>query len=151
MLTTCRSRHTRTLLHPAALASVPYGIVLVRVRRSSSLKVWFKAPTSLLVMRWFRSCIGTMFGGSAGLKFICIFRLAVSLEAMFGLLVFVWLLRVQQQETMLPVSSCQQWVRIVHTTPNAPNLTPHAPSATMPIRAFFNPFSFRALAKHRGR
>jgi len=26
------AQHTRTPLHPAALASVPYGIVLVRVR-----------------------------------------------------------------------------------------------------------------------
>ena len=32
------AQHTRTPLHPAALASVPYGVVLVRVRVRSGVE-----------------------------------------------------------------------------------------------------------------
>jgi len=39
------AQHTRTPLHPAALASVPYGVVLVRVRVRSAF--FISPPTSL--------------------------------------------------------------------------------------------------------
>jgi len=50
-------KHTRTPLHPAALASVPYGVVLVRVRVPSYSKLYFSCRRHSNLYRMYLNCI----------------------------------------------------------------------------------------------